>query len=353
MTQMVIGKGRPGTFSIPVTSNGAAVDITGAQLFWKVKFNPADPNVAISKSVGSGITITDGPGGLATLSLIGTDTADFEGLNTLLFFETTLDRGFGIELIDTGTFFVQSDSTSHDYISLTDVRDEGVTVEMADNDTVMLTIRTWQAFLERACRQWFYPKDMILEVDGTDSDALHFGVPIINLYELRVNGQETALEPSYYRVYTDGEDRKNPRVKLIDNLAYHHDIYTAPMGIGRLLFRKGRKNQYIRGVFGYIEPDGSPPALIKRALMKLVIEKLAAPLVQDPTSPVVPPPLLSGLITEEWTDGHKIKRQVSGGSVSTRAPGLTGITDDQEVLNIIKLYKAPLGVATQAHTSYR
>jgi hypothetical protein len=94
-----------------------------------------------------------------------------------------------------------------------------------------------------------------------------------------------------------------------------------------------------------VEEDGSAPALIKRALIKLVIEKLRAPIIPSPVSATIIPPLVAGLISEEWTDGHKIKYALPG-EVRTVSPGLSGITSDPEILMILKLYKAPIGVAT-------
>lgn len=354
MSQLVLTKGQSGSFTVTVKRNGAVVDITAVQLRFEARRNPADAAAVITKTVGSGIVIVDGPAGVASINIDVADSDQFDESEILLFWKLDLNAGLDWERVDTGTLFFGPQDADDTYISLADVRAEGVTSGMADDATVLAAIKTWQAFLERACRQWFYPKDLTVLLDGTDSDALHFNVPIVSCAEIRINGQDVALDKTYYRVYSGGEDRKNPRIKLIDNHAYHHDIYTAPMGMGRLLFRKGRQNQYVRAMFGYIEADGSPPALIQRALMKLVIEKLATPLVPNFSGPMVPPPLLAGVISEEWTDGHKIKYEPKGGALKPRAPGLAGITNDQEILNIIKLYKAPLGViAVAAGTSYR
>lgn len=242
------------------------------------------------------------------------------------------------------------------YITIADIRALGITIPMASDATVQAAIDTWQQFIERVCRQWFYPLELVLSLDGTDSDAIHFGVPAISISELRLNGDSVALNPSYYRVYSNNSaypaDRQNPRIKLIDS--GQRGIYTAPMKDGRLQFRFGRQNQYIKGMFGYVEADGSTPLLIKRALTKLVVEKLSTPVFVDPMNPpVVQPPLVTGVILEEWTDGHKIKYAQAGGELNPRAPGLAGITNDPEVLGILRLYKAPIGVATANNPSFR
>lgn len=238
------------------------------------------------------------------------------------------------------------------YITLADIRALGLDSSVASDASVIAAIATWQAFLERATRQWFQARQLVLAVDGTDSDTLHFGVPIISVEYLKLNGDVAALDATMYKVYssrTYPRDRQNPRIKLVSNEL--RDIYTAPLSEGRLKFRKGRQNQEIKGVFGYVEADGSTPPLIVRALTKLVVEKLSTPVYNNPSSPLpLPPPLLSGSLKEEWTDGHRLV--YSTAPIGERKPGLTGITSDQEILDIIRLYKAPIGCATPAHPSY-
>jgi len=244
------------------------------------------------------------------------------------------------------------------YTTVAEVRAAGVG-DPPDDATILASLRLWQAFLDRACRQWFFDKELELFVDGTDSDALHFGVPIISVEELEINlgtdGNGYTMPTNEYAVYNERRyppSRHNPRIKLIDRFAGERDIFTASDSYSRRRFFKGRRNQRIKGHFGFVEEDGSTPLLIKRALLLLVVEKLAKPPIPITDSTLIPP-ILSGVITEEWTDGHKLKYAQSGGTTRPRAPGLTGITDNQEVLNIIKLYKAPIGIATPAHGSYK
>ena len=247
------------------------------------------------------------------------------------------------------------------YVTVADIRAAGVTGDPPSDDYILTQIQIWQAFIDRACRQWFQPRDLDIYFDGTDSDAIHTGVPIISVSEVRINmGVETdsgeVLDPKFYRAYTSRtypDDRRNPRIKLVDEYQGQRDIFTAPLRSHRRKFRKGRQNQFVRGVFGFTEEDGSVPRMIQRALTKLVIEKLGRPLVQgDPSAGLVLPSSLRGLVEEEWTDGHKLKfGQYAGGFVSRR-PGLSGITQDAEILDIIKLYRAPIGIASPANPSY-
>lgn len=245
---------------------------------------------------------------------------------------------------------------SETYCTVQDIRDEGITETMASDAKVLSYIVTWQQFIDRACRQWFVPKPLTILTDGNDGDTLWFGIPIIELDYLKLNGSTAELSTDHYLVYSSRsypDDRRNPRIKLIAP-QLHRDIYTAPLTYGQLKFHRGHQNQEIKGTFGFVEEDGSVPDLIKRALCKLVVEKLSHPIYVPPgETPGVPspPPILGPLISEK-TDGHERKWASSGGAVSKQAPGLAGLTDDQEILDIIRLYRAPLGVATPAGWSY-
>ena len=238
------------------------------------------------------------------------------------------------------------------YVTVQQVRDAGLTVAMIPDDAVVqASIEMWQAFLERACRQWFEERAATLEVDGTDSDTIHFPVPVITITELNLNNSADALSSDYYRVYNNRtsypDDRNNPRVKLIGPDS-SRDIYNQPMAFGALRFRKGRQNQRIVGTWGYTEADGSTPLLIQRALILLVIEKVS-PILAGPGGPAVPPVVPTGLLVEERTDDHSRKWQAAGGSTKARPAGLLGITGNPEVLRIIQLYKAPTAMATPAN----
>jgi hypothetical protein len=240
------------------------------------------------------------------------------------------------------------------YITVDDVRNAGLTDDPPSDATILSAILLWQSFIERATRQWFSPKTLTFSLDGTDSDTLHFGIPIISISSLQINNEGSDLDTTLYKTYsgvTYPLDRQNPRIKLIDQFNEERDIFTAPLNENRRLFRKGRQNQLVSGSFGYVEADGSTPLLIQRALTKLVIEKLQQPLVASGAA--APPPLVGGVVIEEWTDGHKIKYAQSGGALKPRPAGLAGITNDQEILGIIRMFRSPIAMATPAHPSFR
>jgi hypothetical protein len=178
---------------------------------------------------------------------------------------------------------------------------------------------------------------------------MHFAIPIIDVEWLRINDSTTDLDARLFRAYNgrggaDGrDDRHNPKISLVRGQA--RDIYTAPLHAGTLRFYKGRQNHRVRGTFGYVESDGSTPALIIEAMKRLVVDKLGNPAYGAPS---VAPRSFGGVVVEEETDGHRIRYSDTGG---TRREGLTGVIRDPFVLDVVRLYKAPLAIASPAHWS--
>lgn len=235
------------------------------------------------------------------------------------------------------------------YITPLDVRNAGLSDETKWPDSkLMSSISLWQQIVERACRQWFDPRVHTESLDGNDSDAIHLPIPIISIESMYINDSPTVLEEEYYKVYSSfgiKDDRRNPRIKLV-NYNPQHSIYRDYGSCwdytSRLKFRRGRQNQTVNGVFGFVEPDMSTPLPIKHALTKLVIEKLTSEYGADPSDA---PPIITGPVIVEQTDGHLLRFAFAGGEIARRRPGLVGITQDQEILDIFRLYRAPIGIA--------
>jgi hypothetical protein len=245
-------------------------------------------------------------------------------------------------------------STSDTYVTVEEIRAAGLTDETAFPDaTILSSISLWQSMVDRICRQWFTPKTMIIKFDGNNTPVMPFGVPIISVEYLKINGSTTALDVNKYAVYTGGypDNRRNPRIKLINTSG--RDIFSDTFD-GAMIFRKGVQNQEVKCTLGYVEDDMTTPLPIKRAMTKLVIEKLTKPiyLSADTTLPDSPPPVV-GAILEEETDGHRIKYAQAGAAVASRSPYLSGITNDQEIIEILKMYRAPIGIATPTTDIYR
>lgn len=246
-----------------------------------------------------------------------------------------------------------SGGTEDWYISVQDVRDAGLSAEDYPEAQVVAAIELWQRVIERSCRQWFNARTMTFQVDGNDSDTLFFGVPIISIDYLKINNSDSELDTSLYRVYSGNtypDDRGNPCIKLVQS-SEACDIYTRPVTYGRFRFLKGRQNQEIKGTFGYVESDGKTPKPIARALLILVCQKLVTSFVPESSDGnTIQPGIVS--VTSETTDGHSISYGSVLSSYKARRPGLSGLIQSPEVLDILKLYRAPLGIASPSNWSY-
>jgi hypothetical protein len=211
-----------------------------------------------------------------------------------------------------------------------------------DDATIVSAIAQWSQFMDRACRQWFEPRYIDEKIDGSGARTLWLMAPIIGIDELYMNADwDNAVDPEWYEVYNNlGEglrdDRRNPRIGLSDTAA-GASIFTAISR--RDVFIEGKKNQRVKGTFGFVEPDGSTPEMIKRATLKMVTKQLSA------SDPLNPSPGPAGPLVSETTDGHTIRY---ASMVGGRKIGTIGITGDAEVEGIIQLYRAPRAMAVVA-----
>jgi hypothetical protein len=220
------------------------------------------------------------------------------------------------------------------YISLTDVRNAGVTEAQASDDEVWASIEMWTQFIDMATRQWFVEKILDVKLDGNGTRVLHFKVPIIEITELYMNKDFTTVVPAdQYEVYNNlGEgvrdDRRDPKIALADQQS--SDLYERLLRKSK--FTRGRKNQRVVGKFGFIEPDGSPPALIQHAMLKLVVRQLTDPNGGGGSVPI------AGPMIAEVTDGHSRRYATL---FSGTKPGTVLLTGDSQIDAIINYYKTP------------
>lgn len=222
-------------------------------------------------------------------------------------------------------------------VSLGEMRAEGVPSSIS-NARLLAAIQTWQTFVERACRQWFYPRAMTWDLDGSGTTLLQLPVPIVSLSALYLNGDfSTPVDPANYVAYTGRgggtrDDRRNPRVKLVTG---ETSIFEGVGPVRRRLFvfSIGEKNQRLVGTFGYVESNGEAPEPIKYVIRKLVVRNVkpmwASGGAAGPAGPVV----------EEETDRHR--RKWADATVASKVWSTTG---DPELDQILAMYKSPLVV---------
>ena len=240
------------------------------------------------------------------------------------------------------------------YIEVDDVRALGITNPPITDEQIWDAILTWQEALDRSCRQWFHPRSLTFKFDGDDSDTVHFGVPIISVDYLKINDSSEALGADFYKVYNRSPmgDRRNPKVRLVRSTYLTDRIAASYYQKGSTWFIKGYQNQEIKGKFGFVEEDSSTPRLIKRALLKLVAEKLTNPIYTAAGATPLEPSAMTfaGVVISETTDGHIISYGTP--SFKDRRVGLSGLTQDPEILDIIKLFRAPMGIANTSQWSF-
>ena len=227
------------------------------------------------------------------------------------------------------------------YISPNEVRTEGLTVAQCSDARLIELILKSQDYIERATRQPFRPVYQTMKVDGNEAHTMHFAIPLIGIEYVKANNStqtiahtslaiynSPSLESSrYYNSSTDY--RRNPRIGLKADL----DIYSGAYLGAADVFAVGRRNQSIKGVFGFVEPDGTTPSQITYAMLKLVYATAQVLALSSSTTST------AGPIKKEKVDRHEIEYMESTSSTSTSA-----LSSSPEVEEIIQLYKAPVGI---------
>lgn len=147
-------------------------------------------------------------------------------------------------------------------------------------------IQLAMAKIDRDTGQFFNLRSGIFQIEGSNSPILFFNVPIIEIRELKINGTDQVLIEGrdYDFLALKGriqpqDDRWNPRIKLntrTDNI--FSGVFT------NRIFLKDTFTE-IDGDFGFLEPDGSTPPLIKRAAQILVIEEIENPISSSASNP--------------------------------------------------------------------
>lgn len=101
------------TLRVTVKKDDLVYDISAAELFFTLKMNPAqgDDKALIAKKSGQGISIDNGPLGIAFVQLDATDT-DHLLPDRKLYYDVQLKTATGeIHTVDSGTFIVKQDVT--------------------------------------------------------------------------------------------------------------------------------------------------------------------------------------------------------------------------------------------------
>ena len=144
------------------------------------------------------------------------------------------------------------------------VRDEGYGNPPYTDARVTAAIKAMDAYIEELTGNWFEPRTLTLKLDGTGHETLFIPHPIIEITEIRIDGDVVAAAD--YLVYnrhltgqTRPDDRQNPKVEFKG---------TVPMTGGRTHTHRhttrqwpdGRLNIEVDGKFGYRDYDKDNPS---------------------------------------------------------------------------------------------
>ena len=240
------------------------------------------------------------------------------------------------------------------YVSVAEVRDEGLTSTDADDARVVVAIARATAMIDRVTGQWFEPRTRTFRLDGRPGEDIRMDVPIVAVTALSILEESIDLDYTwvYNRHLTQGllapDDRGNPRIGWRDD----YDLYGYRLLEQARRFRRGFQRVTVAGVFGYTELDssltpgetssgsqvpadyGDTPALIKYACLRLVL-KYAFPAMSSDGDDLA---MRKRLIEERTAD------QLYRLADPSEEDASFGITGDREVDGILKMYRAPFRV---------
>lgn len=246
--------------------------------------------------------------------------------------------------------FQIEDSTigfSFDYrtlISPAQVRAEGITTTTLSNARLGLLIDRATQYIERMCGVHFRPIHGLFKYNGNWSEALFLQVPIVGVKQILANGGTTPLNTSAVALHhsrIDQDIRFNPSPDPRRNpwIRFKAEVSIFAMTGSqrrRPRFSAGAHMQKVTGVFGFLETDGTVPALITDAVLRLIYN--TALTLTPGGGGAVAGPLIS-----ETVDRHT-KMWASGGSAALSH----ALATSKEVEEIITLYRRPIGLGTTA-----
>ena len=229
------------------------------------------------------------------------------------------------------------------YLSIQDVRDEGIAVGTLSNARAYDLILQVHQLIEKLTRQPFRPVYLTMDFDGNGADLAQFPVPIIGVESIRLNRSSQDEATANFKVYNGrqapNDDRRNPKIAMIGQMdSTNFYVRAGMLEEGRLRFLPGRKNQRIVGAFGYLEQDGTAPKAIGNAALRMVAFNAA----QLGTTGA--PSLIAGPIQSETTDRHSVSYQASAKSFVLE----DGLYVDPVVQSILRRYRSAVDIDSPA-----
>jgi len=231
------------------------------------------------------------------------------------------------------------------YVVVDDIRAEGVEAGDYPDALVNRRILKWESIVETLTRNIFRviePGELVF--DGNNTHRLHFNLALVDLVELKINGDDTALDSSQYRAFTGRQkpkdDRGNPKIELIGANIPSGQSVPSPWSSGSSIFKKGL-DQKITAKWGHVDDDPDnpgaficPPA-VKECIVALVIGDLKGYLeqyLQGTTKPSGAP------VNRERTDDHEVQWAAMTATV-------TWSMIPNDIRDTLLMYRGPWAIA--------
>ncbi len=155
------------------------------------------------------------------------------------------------------------------YATVADLRAEGLALEQASDERVLVAITEASAQIDRVTGWFFDPRDATYVLNGKGTSWIDLPVPLIRIDRLLVSDQALPL----------GEEHL-----IIVGIPVAPRFEGPELILRRGRFTKGTGTVTVVGRWGYTEPDGTAdgrtPLAIRRACMLLVM-RLVAPLAHE------------------------------------------------------------------------
>lgn len=201
-------------------------------------------------------------------------------------------------------------------------------------------INSHMQFIDRATRNFFNKRSGTFHIEGDNGPTLYLPVPIIEITSMKLNSSDIVLtegEDNDFVAFSGRQsptdDRKNPMIKL--NVGRGRSSIF--QGITNRIFARHTLTEII-GSFGYLEPDGSTPEPIKRAMKLLIFKELNVPLSSTGSTGTTQ----AGPLRRLKVDLHEQEFFASGVAERDKKSHLSGI---HEVDVILAQYKSPIIVS--------
>lgn len=227
-----------------------------------------------------------------TAALIGTHMIRWYFRLTLASPEQTSEEEF--EVLDPS-----APLAGPNYVTIAQLRSEGVTVAMADDARLAVLIERVSRMIDQFTGRNFSVVAKTILVDGYGRPGLILEEPIVDITEVKILNSDpftndfATLDMDDIRIYNrhltqnllDPDDRENPRIEF-----FHGDRRFDHFGFGHEInhfelhhWPMGTQNIEITGSFGYREYDGTAqgrvPVMLAHAACLMVIREL--PLAAD------------------------------------------------------------------------